>query len=210
VSEATQSATHKALKEAFLLLLKSGVIEVARNPNVYRQLLQNRAQVESMLEPLDLIVRLDEVRGLIFLAVAQRQVEESADDTEEWLHPLVRRIRLTLDQSLLVAILRRLFIGHEQEAGTGSEVTASVDDVLPDLRSFLGDPGSDLQEEKRVRALLEQLRTHGIVSEVDENDKFVIRPLIVHLANPENLKVLIDALKHAHQQAQATAEGASE
>lgn len=163
-----------------------------------------------MLEPLDLIVRLDEVRGLIFLAVAQHQVEESAEDAEEWLHPLVRRIRLTLDQSLLVAILRRLFIGHEQEAGAGSEVTASVDDVLPDLRSFLGDPGSDLQEEKRVRALLEQLRTHGIVSEVDVNDKFVIRPLIVHLANPENLKVLIDALKHAHQQGQTAGEGASE
>ena len=48
MGEATQSVTQKALKEAFLLLLKNGVIEAARNPNVYRLLLQNRAQVENI------------------------------------------------------------------------------------------------------------------------------------------------------------------
>lgn len=202
--------TPRQLKEAFLELLKYGVIESVRKPNVYRQLLSSRAQLDALLEPLDLIVRTDEVRGLIFLAVPQAQGPENADEADEWLHPLVRRVRLTLDQSLLVAILRRLFIGHELEVGTGSDVTTSVDDVLPDLRSFLGDPGSDIHEEKRVRALLEQLRTHGLVSELDENGKFVIRPLIVHLANPENLQFLIDTLKKIHQQVESSVEGTAE
>lgn len=210
MSEATRSVTPKALKEAFLDLLKNGVIEAARKPNVYRLLLSSRTQLDVMLEPLDLIVRIDEVRGLIFLAVPQPQGPESTEEADEWLHPLVRRVRLTLEQSLVVAILRRLFIGHELEIGTGAEVTAALEDVLPDLRAFLGDPGSERQEEKRLRALLEQLRAHGLVSELDENDRFSIRPLIVHVANPENLQLLIDTLNKAHTQVESATEGATE
>lgn len=210
MSDVTRSATPKSVKEAILDLLKNGVIEAARKPNVYRLLLSSRPQLDVMLEPLDLMVRIDEVRGLIFLAVPHPQGPENAEEADEWLHPLVRRVRLTLEQSLVVAILRRLFIGHELEIGAGAEVTAALEDVLPDLRAFLGDPGSERQEEKRLRALLEQLRAHGLVSELDENDRFSIRPLIVHVANPENLQLLIDTLNKTQTQAENATEGATE
>jgi hypothetical protein len=59
----------------------------------------------------------------------------------------------------------------------------------------MGDLGSDAQEQKRLRNLLEQLKGHGVVSEVDEHDRIAIRPIIAHLANPENLQNLLQAFR---------------
>ena len=52
-----------------------------------------------------------------------------------------------------------------------------------------------MQERKRLVNLLENLRGHGVVSEVDAQDRFTIRPMIVHLANPENLQTLLQRLR---------------
>jgi hypothetical protein len=60
---------------------------------------------------------------------------------------------------------------------------------------YLGDLGSDAQEQKRLRTLLEQLKGHGIVAEVDEHDRILIRPIIAHLANVENLQSLLQAFR---------------
>jgi hypothetical protein len=43
--------------------------------------------------------------------------------------------------------------------------------------------------------LLEQLKTHGVVSEVDKKQEVTIRPLIAHLANPESLAALLRVIK---------------
>jgi len=42
------------------------------------------------------------------------------------------------------------------------------------------------------------------VSEPDKNERVMIRPIIAHLANPENLQVLLDWLRQ-----QPTGEGTS-
>ncbi len=125
------------------------------------------------------------------------ELEGYADsERDEWSHPLVRRQRLNLEQSLMVAILRRLYVAHEVEAGIGATTAvAHLDDLIPELNQFLGDTGSDSRDGKRLRQLLEQLRGHGLVSEIDKNDQISIRPLIVHIANPENLKNLLFAFK---------------
>jgi hypothetical protein len=149
--------------------------------------------IARILEPLDLAMRVDDIRAIAYV-IAAAQVFES--DEDEWSHPLVRRQRLNLEQSLLIAILRQHFIVHEQEAGVGaSEARVSLDDLLPRLRDYLGDPGSDSQEDKRLRNLLEQLKVHGIVSEIDTSDQVTIRPIIAHLANPQNLQNLLHAYR---------------
>jgi len=195
-SDSSANHTPKAVKDAVLELLKYGVVEAARKVNVYRILLSAREQAERILEPLGLVAIADDTRGIIFVCVADAGGENDGD-SDEWLHPLVRRIRLTLEQSLVVAILRQQFIGREMQSAVGVEVSATLDDILPSLQLFLGNLGSEQYEDKRLRTLLEQLRTHGIVSDIDENGRFVIRPLIVHLANPDNLATLIVSMKRA-------------
>lgn len=184
--------THKTLREAVQELLKYGLLEASHKPNLYRAVLANGEAVTRILEPLDLAIGIDEIRGLIFVVVSQ----ESQLEQEDWSHPLVRRQRLNLEQSLLVAILRQHFITSEQEGGTGAvQSLVAVDELSAQLQAYLGDPGSEAKERTRVLNLLDQLKGHGIVSAPDNQDRVTIRPLIAHLANPENLQALIQWLE---------------
>ena len=186
--------TASALKTAVQDLLKFGVLEAERKPNLYQLILTHHEQINRILEPLDLRLKVDAVRGMAFLLVAQGFVAENAlaDVDDEWSHPLVRRQRFTLEQSLLVAILRQLFVLHEQESGIGaSAALVHLDDLLPHVQLYLGDLGSDVREQKRLRNLLDNLKSHGLVSDVDEKDQFTIRPIITHLADPQSLQNLL-------------------
>lgn len=188
--------TSRQIKEAAQELLKQGLIEKSRKPNIYRSIISHQAQVDQILEPLDLTVRLDDIRGLAFVVVLRQQTDSSPE--EDWSHPLIRRQRLSLEQSLLVAILRQQFIAHEQESGLGAEeATVALEDLIPQLQLYLGSLGSEQAEQKRIRNLLDALKGHGIVSDVDTHEQVVIRPLITHLANPENLQSLLHAFKTA-------------
>lgn len=189
--------TPVALRRAVQELLKNGVLEQAAKPQLFRQITSDTARVNAQLEPLDLQVRVDDVRGLAFVAIAQAYQPdgEEGDDSDEWTHPLVRRLRLTLEQSLLLAILRREFLQREQEGGLGVPVRLAVDSLLPQLNIYLGSTGSDMQERKRLATLLESLRGHGVVSEVDTQESITLRPMIVHLANPQNLQALLQHLR---------------
>ncbi|MBX9835153.1 MAG: DUF4194 domain-containing protein [Burkholderiaceae bacterium] len=191
---ATPSATPVALRRAVQELLKNGVLEHSAKPQLFRQIADDTARVNAQLEPLDLEVRVDDVRGLAFVAIAPTYLPEG-DDEDEWTHPLMRRQRLTLEQSLLLAILRREFLQREQEGGLGVPVRLAVDSLLPQLEIYLGSTGSDMQERKRLATLLEGLRGHGVVSEVDTQDIITLRPMMVHLANPQNLQALLQHLR---------------
>lgn len=192
---ALPTATPVELRRAVQELLKNGVLEHSAKPQMFSQIANDTARVNAQLEPLDLEVRVDDVRGLAFVAVAPSYLPESGDDEDEWTHPLMRRQRLTLEQSLLLAILRREFLQREQEGGLGVPVRLAVDSLLPQLEIYLGSTGSDLQERKRLAALLESLRGHGVVSEVDAQESITLRPMMVHLANPQNLQTLLQHLR---------------
>jgi len=101
---------------------------------------------------------------------------------------------------LLVAILRQSFVIHEQESGVGqTDAKVAIDDLLPNYLTYFGESGSDSKDENRLLQLLDQLKAHGIVSEVDQKHEVTIRPLIAHLANPESLTALLGVLKGKHQ-----------
>ena len=189
--------TPQAVRKALQYVLANGWLESATKPHMFRLIAAQMAQLDVLLEPLDLQVVVDDVRGLAFLAVVPGYENDEADESEQddWTHPLMRRQRLTLEQSLLLAILRREFLQREQEGGIGRPVQIAVDSLLPQLEIYLGSTGSDMQERKRLAALLEHLRGHGVVSDVDAQERITIRPMIAHLANPENLQALLTQLR---------------
>lgn len=193
------------VRQALQFLLAHGWLESATKPQLFGLIAAQTMSLDALLEPLDLRVVVDDVRGLAFLAVVPDYAGDDADESEQddWTHPLMKRQRLTLEQSLLLAILRREFLQREQESGTGALVRITVDSLLPQLETYLGSTGSDMQERKRLGQLLENLRTHGIVSEVDGQDCITIRPMIVHLLNPENLQALLLRLREVAENGSA-------
>lgn len=184
--------TAQRLREALQALLSDGLLEQAHKPNLYRTAMHELPQLNALLEPLDLQARVDDVRGLVFLRVWR---DEQATVEEDWSHPLVRRQRLTLEQSVLLAFLRQLFVSHEQEAGLGdSNVWVAVDELVALMSGVMGDSGSESKEKSRLLTLLNQLKTHGVVTDPDSHGRVQIRPLIAHLANPETLEALLQQL----------------
>lgn len=201
---ATQSTsrTPPNVRQALQFLLAHGWLESATKPKLFHLIAAQTTLLDALLEPLDLRVVVDDVRGLAFLAVVPDYAGDDTDESEQddWTHPLMKRQRLTLEQSLLLALLRREFLQREQESGTGTAVRITVDSLLPQLETYLGATGSDMQERKRLGQLLENLRTHGMVSDVDAQDCITIRPMIVHLLNPENLQTLLLRLRAVAEQ----------
>ena len=193
----TDARTPSAVRKALQHLLGHGWLESASKPKLFSLMAAQTARLDALLEPLDLRVLVDDVRGLAFLAVVPGYAGDDTDESEQddWTHPLMKRQRLTLEQSLLLALLRREFLQREQESGTGAVVRVTVDSLLPQLETYLGSTGSDMQERKRLTQLLENLRTHSMVSVVDAQDCITIRPMIVHLLNPENLQTLLLRLR---------------
>ena len=182
------------IKEVSQEMLRYGFIEEQRKSALFRRAATHHKDIENILEPFDLALRLDEHRGVAFLVVAESAYGPDGE-VSAWTHPLVRRQRLTLEQSLLIALLRQVFVLHEQEAGVGaSPAKIAVEELLPQFLSYFEDSGSDAKNTSRLSSLLDQLKTYGIVSEVDTNDEVVIRPLIAHLANPQSLQALLRAL----------------
>lgn len=186
------AGTDKTVKEIAQELLRQGHIEETRKPAVFRHCITHESSVNVALEPFDLRLRLDTHRGVAWLEVDKSSI--SAED--EWSHPLVRKQRLTLEQSLVLALLRHAFVMHEQENGIGQSVCkVSVDDLLPQYLTYFTDSGSDNKNESNLLRLLDQLKTYGVVSEIDKNHEVAIRPLIAHLANPESLSALLQSLQ---------------
>lgn len=186
----TEKMTPKEVRNCVQELLRYGFVSSDEKNQVFNQIQRLQHEIREALEPLDLTLMLDEARGLALIAVAEIDNSETTEDV--WSHPLVRRQRLTLEQSLLVAILRQIYVLHEQEAGIGvSTVRLPIEELAPQLTAYLGESGSESRDLERVTTLLDQLKTHGIVTAPDKNQEVAIRPLIAHLANPETLTRLL-------------------
>ena len=195
------SATPRKIRELTQEFLRHGYIEESRKADSFRKAIVHQKAIQSALEPLDLELKVDTHRGVAFLKVVEFKNDNVLED-QAWSHPLIRRQRLTLDQSLLVAILRQAFVAHEQETGVGeSPARVAVEDLLPQFLTYFEDSGSDGKNESRLSNLLDQLKTHGIVSEVDKKQEVTIRPLIAHVANPESLASLLETLRHQAESA---------
>ncbi|MCP3988228.1 MAG: DUF4194 domain-containing protein [Actinomycetia bacterium] len=196
-AEHVEPGTAEAVKRSVQELMKLGVLYAETKPKLYRTVLASRDEIATILEPLDLVMRVDEVRGLAVLALSPLVTEPTEERPEptDWSHPLVRRQRLTLAQSLLVALLRRHYVDYERTGSTLAPLKIAVEDLITELQPYLGDAGSEAEELTRARRLLDQLKDHGIVSGIEE-DQVTVRPLICHLADIESLKTLLEHYKN--------------
>jgi len=200
-NEAVNDRVPSEVRRTIQELLRQGYIESARKPDVFQHTIIHETAINDALDPLDMAVKIDSHRGIAIIVVRQNDAEGIDDDDQGWSHPLVRRQRLTLEQSLVIAILRGVFVLHEQESGVGHKpATMAVDDLLPQYLTYIGDSGSDAKNESKLMSLLDQLKGYGIVSEVDSKQEFTIRPLIAHLANPESLAALLRTMESAASQ----------
>ncbi len=197
-------------KQALQEILKYGHLSQAQKPVLYQALVSNVASVNDYLSVIDFRLQIDGVRGLAFLIVYQNQ--ESDNDAmpmlDGWAHPLVRRQRLTLQQSLVLAILRQRLMELEQQYGIGyADTYMSLDELNKQFFIYHKSSGSESQDNERVTILVRQLAEHGLVA-IDQN-QLLISPLIVHLLNPENLIELLKQYQSVSESAKTESDDES-
>ena len=192
--ETEESYTPQNIKSATQELMKFGLLEMERKPKLYQTALTHHQDINTILSPLDLKLKIDDIRGLAFLIIADNVFSEGEEG--DWSHPLIRRQRLTLEQTLLIAILRQYYVAYEQESGAGAGgAVIDVDDLKPQFFAYIGGSGSETGDHSRLIKLLEQLHAYSIVSEINEKAQVSIRPIITHMANPETLQLLLQHLR---------------
>ena len=185
------SYTPKALKTITQELLKNGLIESSSKPDLYQRLLSEKNTLSQIFEPLDLHISHDDIRGIAYLTVLKND-----DDSDSWSHPLVRKKPLTLEQSLVVAILRQYYITYELDHGQGAaNISIGLEELLALVNTYYGNNGSESADQKRLTETMNKLKEQGIVSAINKYDQITIRPIIVHIANHENLTLLLKAMK---------------
>lgn len=190
-NQESEQRTDPAIRSVVLDLLKHGFIEQEEKPLPYMDAKRWEHEVNTILEPLELQMKVDDMRGLLILIVLQSKDSVYKID-EAWSHPLIKRRRFTLEQSLLVALLRRYLLVSEQDQGTGmNAIKVSLDDLVNEMTRFTGDSGSDQKNERRVTECISKLKEHGIVTEPDKHSEITVRPLIKYLADPDNLQALL-------------------
>lgn len=183
--------TPRRIREVVQELFKHGFIEEAYYERLYQTALGNAELVSQIVEPFDLKIEFDEIRGLVFIRV----LHEAAEVAEGWTHPLILHKSFNLEETLLVAVLRQYLIECEMENGVGTAIPQmTVDDVIVQLRAYLGERGADFKDKKRAMGLLKKLRSRHLISMNEHSDRFTIRPLIAHVANPESLTALLQWL----------------
>lgn len=168
---------HDEIRGLFFLKVAQEVMQEMAEPSEQNQVSQvNHTTQDEYTEKLD----------------ATTLEKQAFGEDDAWSHPLVRKQRLNMEQSLMLAVLRQFYIDHEQSQGVGvGKAMVDVDDIQAHILLYLGESGSDAKDTKRVTDLLDKLKNHGIVSDIDKNNHIIIRPIITHVANPNTLVSLL-------------------
>lgn len=80
----SETRTIKKIREATQELLKYGLLEEASKPNLYRVVLTHPEEVTRILEPLDLDIGIDEIRGLLYVKVRLDETPEQENGPTLW------------------------------------------------------------------------------------------------------------------------------
>ena len=121
-------------------------------------------------------------RFLCVVDYARRRHNEQAGTGRT---PLMKRQRLTLEQSLLLALCCGAVLGTEQ-AAPARWVRITVDSLLPQWRPTSGPPAATYKR-KRLGQFWRTC-THGMVSDVDAQDCITIRPRSCTCSGPKTCK----------------------
>lgn len=127
---ASESGEPAPLSIAAVALMK-GVVYRESNEHVWRHVLRLQHQLRDHVAVLGLVLVIDEAEGYAYLRSA-------GQDGESTVPRLIPRHRLSLQVSLLLALLRKAVAEFDATSGEG-RLVLTRDRIADDLRTFLAD-----------------------------------------------------------------------
>lgn len=154
-------------------LIGKGVIYQQTHPQHYNAIVQNRADVESVIHRLGFTLDVDQDHGMVAQRLPTRASEESASP-----HPMVRRQSLNFFDSLVAIVLREYY--RDRERVGDAEIVIDLETLENHVEPFLPLMGSDTQLTKKVNGSVERFTKFQILeSKRGQKGFFRITPVIL-------------------------------
>lgn len=153
----TSAGQSPNLSIAAIALMK-GVVYRDTHEQAWQHILRLRPQLADHMAVLGLDVHLDEAEGWAYLRARP-------DDPDQPLPRLIPRHKLSLPQSLLLALLRKALLEFDATDGVG-RLVLSRDRIIADLRTFLADSPNEARLVDQADATISKIVDLGYLRQV--------------------------------------------
>lgn len=162
-----------------LVHLMRGVVDSESDPALWQGLLNLSARIRDYVALMGLELVIDEAEGYAFLR------QEVAEDGEEELPHLVKRIQLGFPVSLLLALLRKR-LAENDAAGSDLRPILTLGEIRDMVRAFTPDRANEAKALKSLRSDVKTVVELGFLRPLRaQTDRYEIRRLLKHFVDAQ-------------------------
>lgn len=170
------------VRQCLVLLLRRNVLTREDHPREWDALVNNLPVLRSRLHDvfLDLIVHQD--KGVAFKV-------QIRSETPQQFPPLIRDAHYNREETILLVVLRQRLLA---EAVGSAPVHIGLDECLTAVAQFRPAGATDERgDEAKARRAVEALHHEGILRPTEDDERFVISPVIESVLPLDRLKALL-------------------
>jgi len=177
--------------------MRWGTILADQKPILFEQVCRYQKLIESQLKNLYLRMLLDEKAGVAMLL--QQEIAGDGDQNDD-IYTLITRRTLSLNDTLLLLVLRKFY---QQRESTGeTRIIVDIERIEAYLTPFLALSNHSRADKRSLSSALKKMVERKIISPVrGEEGRYEITPVIRYVVNAEFLEKLLSEYTTLAEQA---------
>ena len=147
-------------------LLQGPIIKKPEQDKLWNLLLRDRSYIDDYFSTIGLTLLVEEADGYAFL----RQKNENIDEDFEQLPRLIRRYRLSVEESFLCVILREALDYFETSDDLSEIFTMTENEIMERLKNYSPEYTDELKFKDKIRSNMKKLEDLGYVENISKRD----------------------------------------
>lgn len=147
-------------------LLQGPIIKKTDQDKLWNLLLRDRSYIDDYFSTIGLTLLVEEADGYAFL----RQKNENIDEDFEQLPRLIRRYRLSVEESFLCVILREALDYFETSDDLSEIFTMTENEIMERLKNYSPEYTDELKFKDKIRSNMKKLEDLGYVENISKRD----------------------------------------
>ena len=187
-------------------LLQGPITRKSSNDKIWNLLLRDRNYIDKYFSTIGLNLLVEEADGYAFLRQKDSGTDEDFDDVPR----LIRRVRLSPEESFLCVILREALDYFETSDNLSEICVLTESEIIDRLKDYSPEYTDQLKFKSKIRISLNKLAELGYVEDLtkkdinetqpEENHTFEIKKIIRAIVSPEFLEEFSAKLKERNAQ----------
>lgn len=193
-------------------LLQGPIIKKPEQDKLWNLLLRDRSYIDNYFSTIGLTLLIEEADGYAFL----RQKNENIDEDFEQLPRLIRRYRLSVEESFLCVILREALDYFEASDDLSEVFIMSENEIMERLKNYSPEYTDELKFKDKIRSNMKKLEDLGYVENISKKNydeqteseyTYKINKIIRSIVTPDFLTEFKEKLQERNNIANPSFEG---